>query len=483
MNTSEPSTERPPAGPPAPAFRGMPSVHELIECAELAECRTRIPRGEIVSAARTVLSEYRRQVAGDSATIGGGHLPPVPNRDEFARQVIERLRRTERPRLRRVINASGVILHTGLGRAPLAQAAIDSLAEIGRNYASVELDLDSGERGKRTHIVRELLCKLTGAESATIVNNNAAATLIVLAATATGRSVLVSRGELIEIGGSFRLPEIMEVSGSRLREVGTTNKTRISDYSNAIDDSVAALMKVHTSNFKVVGFTESVTIPDLVRLGRERGLPVIDDIGSGALVDFSQFGFSDEPVASASIAAGADLVLFSGDKLVGGPQAGIIVGRREWIDRIEKHPLMRAFRVDKLTLAALQATLRIYRDPARALEIIPILAMIREPISELRERASRFATACQTLTGVAEAILADDTTYLGGGSLPTQGISTVTVRIRATGQSETEFGRRLRLGDPAVVARVQDGVVIFDLRTVFPGQLGELVAAIQSALL
>ncbi len=304
---------------------------------------------------------------------------------------------------------------------------------------------------------------------------------IVLATVGQGRSVIVSRGELIEIGGSFRLPDIMQASGATLREVGTTNKTRIGDYERAIDETTAGLMKVHTSNYRVVGFTESATLAELVALGKRRGLAVIDDIGSGALVDYARFGFSDEPIASASIRAGADLVLFSGDKLLGGPQAGIIVGGREWIDRIEKNPLMRAFRVDKMTLAALEATLRLYRDADDACRTVPILTILSTPVLELRNRAERLAGRLRELAGVAEATVATDTAYLGGGSIPTQNCESVVVRLQFRGRSESEVAERLRMGDPAVMPRVQDGYATFDMRTVFPRQDEALLAAIAAA--
>jgi L-seryl-tRNA(Ser) seleniumtransferase len=456
-------------------LRQLPAVNELVDCAALAESRNRFPRTVIVESARAVLADYRINLAGK------GDTESVLTIDQFAAAVIERLCRVERPRLRPVINATGIILHTGLGRSPLAESAVEAVAAVARGYASLELNLESGERGKRTSIVRRLLAKLTGAESATVVNNNAAATMIVLATVGTGRSVIVSRGELIEIGGSFRLPDIMQASGASLREVGTTNKTRLSDYEDAIDGTTAGLMKVHTSNYRVVGFTESVALQELVALGRRRGLPVIDDIGSGALIDYAQFGFSGEPLASDSVRAGADLVLFSGDKLLGGPQAGIIVGSEQWIERIEKNPLMRAFRVDKMTLAALEATLRLYRDSDAALKQLPILVMLHTSVLDLRNRAERLAKRLRETPQVTEATIASDFAYLGGGSIPTQGLETVVVRVRFKGLSESDVTKRLRLGEPAVIARVQEGHVVFDMRTVFPSQESALFDAIAAA--
>jgi L-seryl-tRNA(Ser) seleniumtransferase len=471
MSTDVTSKEPAQASP----FRHLPAVNELVDAAALADWRNRVPRSVVVEAARSVLGELRKKLA--TAVETGD----VPSLDDFTRQVIERLCWEERPRLRPVINATGIILHTGLGRSPLAESAVQAVAEVARGYASLELDLDTGERGKRTTIVRGLLTKLTGAESATVVNNNAAATMIVLATVGKGRSIIVSRGELIEIGGSFRLPDIMQASGATLRDVGTTNKTRIADYENAIDESTAGLMKVHTSNYRVVGFTESASLDELVALGRRRGLPVIDDIGSGALIDYAQFGFTGEPLAAESVRLGADLVLFSGDKLLGGPQAGIIVGKKDWIDRIEKNPLMRAFRVDKMTLTALEATLRLYRDPDLATSEVPILAMLGTPILELRNRAERLVDQLRQIAATAEATVAKDTAYLGGGSIPTQGIESVIVRVRFRERTETDVAARLRLGDPAVIPRVQESHVLFDMRTVFPSQDDSLVRAIAAA--
>jgi L-seryl-tRNA(Ser) seleniumtransferase len=302
--------------------------------------------------------------------------------------------------------------------------------------------------------------------------------MIVLATVGKGRSIIVSRGELIEIGGSFRLPDIMQASGATLREVGTTNKTRLVDYERAIDDTTAGLMKVHTSNYRVVGFTESASLDDLVALGRRRQLPVIDDIGSGALVDYARWGFSDEPLASESVRRGADLVLFSGDKLLGGPQAGLIVGTKDWIARIERNPLMRAFRVDKMTLAALEATLRLYRDPDRVTKEIPILAMLEATLLELRNRADRMVEKLRASPAIAESTVSQDTAYLGGGSIPTQGYPSIVVKLRFRQVSESDAATRLRLGDPAVVPRVQDGRLLLDLRTVLAAQDDALIAAI-----
>jgi L-seryl-tRNA(Ser) seleniumtransferase len=325
------------------------------------------------------------------------------------------------------------------------------------------------------------VCRLTGAESATAVNNNAAATVIVLRTVAQGKEVVISRGQLIEIGGSFRIPEIMAVSGAVLREVGTTNITRLADYERAIGPNTGALLQVHSSNYRISGFTRSVPLADLAALGKKHRLPVIDDIGSGALVDFARFGFRDEPVARAGIAAGADLVLFSGDKLLGGPQAGIIAGRKEWVQKIEKDPLMRAFRLDKMTLAALEATLRLYLNEERALRDVPVLRMLGTPLEDLRQRAEGLAARLRNVSGLA-ARAAEDVAYVGGGSLPDQAMKTWVVEVEAAGRSDADLAYRLRTGTPAVVGRLRDGKLVLDVRTVFPHQEAPLAEAVRRAV-
>jgi L-seryl-tRNA(Ser) seleniumtransferase len=376
---------------------------------------------------------------------------------------------SQRAFLRPVINATGVLLHTGLGRAPLAEEAIAAVSAVARGYCNLEVDLDGGTRGRRVVGISRMLCELTGAEAATAVNNNAGATVLALKALAAGREVIVSRGQLVEIGGSFRLPEIFEVSGARLREVGTTNKTRLSDYARAIGTEAAAILRVHRSNFQIVGFTEEPELGDLVQLAHERGIWMIDDIGSGALGPGRPPALADEPTAAAGIAAGADVVLFSGDKLLGGPQCGIMAGSGKAIGLIDRDPLMRALRLDKMTLAALEATLRLASDTARAIERIPLWSMIATPSSSLAARAETLAAEFRSRLGLnAQAVQAES--YLGGGSAPVHPLPTMAVAISppfpAEHGSEAGLATALRQGDPPVVTRVQKGVVLFDLRTV-----------------
>lgn len=455
-------------------FRQLPSVTEILEGAELQALQGHYAHEVIVSAVRTELEDLRKRVAGGETLDGRLEI------SQICTQVIERLSRELRPRLRGVINATGIVLHTNLGRAPVAEEAAAAAYEAARGYLNLELNLDSGKRSSRQDAIREWVCRLTGAESATAVNNNAAATVIALRALCQGKEVIISRGQLIEIGGSFRIPEIMGVSGAILREVGTTNITRLADYEKAIGVNTGALLQVHTSNYRISGFTQSVPLADLVALGKKYKLYVIDDIGSGALLDFSRFGFQGEPVARDSIRSGADLVLFSGDKLLGGPQAGILAGRKELIDRIEKDPLMRAFRLDKMTLAALEATLRIYVNEEAALQSVPVLRMLGTPAIELKTRAEALAQSLRQVQGLANVCVTEDIAYVGGGSLPDQSLKSWVIEIKARGLSDTDLATKLRLGEPAVMGRVRDGKLILDLRTVFASQEASLVEAVRA---
>jgi L-seryl-tRNA(Ser) seleniumtransferase len=457
-------------------FRNLPSVNELLQLPAIEALSGRHAHDVIVTAIRQQLDEIRQRLGAGEST--DGRIGP----DSLAAVVAARLERQLRPKLRTVINATGVILHTNLGRAPMADEAARAAYDAARGYLNLEMDLESGERSSRQSAIREWVCRLTGAESATAVNNNAAATVIVLRATCGGREVIVSRGQLIEIGGSFRIPEIMAVSGAALREVGTTNITRLSDYEKAIGPSTGALMHIHSSNYRISGFTETVPLVDLAALGKQKGLHVIDDIGSGALIDFGRFGFHGEPIARESVAAGADLVLFSGDKLLGGPQAGIIAGRKDLIQRVEKDPLMRAFRLDKMSLSALEATLRLYLNEARALQDVPGLRMLGAPLSELRAHADSLAEKLRSIEALVSVTVSEDSAYVGGGSLPDQAMKTYVVELAARDVSDEELARRLRLGDPAVVGRLQGGRLLLDVRTLLPGQADMLVAAIRASV-
>jgi L-seryl-tRNA(Ser) seleniumtransferase len=457
---------------PVNLLRNLPSVNELLESPPLRNLVGKLSHNVVVTRARGVLDELRNELR---TTVGDVSLPNV---GDLAERIARRILEGEQPALRPVVNATGILLHTGLGRAPLAEEAIDEIVSVARGYASVEVDLATGERSQRMAAVSGLLCELSGAEAALVVNNNAGATMLALSALCAGREVIVSRGQLIEIGGSYRLPDVMSVSGAKLREVGTTNKTRMADYRDAIGETTAALFRAHTSNYRVVGFTEEATLAEFVALGRQHALPVIDDIGSGALVDFAPFGITGEPLAAASIRQGADVVLFSGDKLLGGPQCGCIVGRRDLVERIAKHPMTRALRVDKLTLAALAATLRLYRNPEEARRKIPLLELLTTPVENLKLRAERLAPQLAAANTVASATPVEDVTYLGGGAVPNQELKTWAVAIAPRDLSVDRLAHALRTGTPSVVGRIQDGKLLLDLRTVFARQDQDLVTAV-----
>lgn len=456
--------------------RRLPAVDTTLGQSLLADALRDRGRVAVRAAVRSVLdqlrSEWREGAAVDASAEG------VARR---ALTVLDQERRNLRP----VINATGILLHTGLGRAPLAAEAIEAIREVASGYCNLELDLADGGRGRRASSVAGLLGELTGAEAATVVNNNAGATVLALRALAAGREVIVSRGQLVEIGGSFRLPEIFEVSGARLREVGTTNRTRLSDYRLAIGPETAAILRVHPSNYRIVGFSEAPELAELVQLAHAHGLWAIDDIGSGALGPGCPPGEHDEPTAAAGIADGADIVLFSGDKLLGGPQCGIMVGRREAIGRIEVDPLMRALRVDKLTLAALEATLRLARDPALAAGRIPLWSMIAASERDVHARAESLSEVLRSELGLAARAVASEA-YVGGGSLPIQAIASSSVAVsrpfpvRGREESEAAFAEALRLGDPPVVARVAEGDVMLDLRSVGRDEEPRLLDAIRA---
>jgi len=454
-------------------LRNLPSVNDLIERPPLKEMLGSVSRSVVVSGVRSFLDNLRRDIITTASDI----KPPSPA--ELAEHIADWIYKAKAPPLRPVVNATGVLLHTGLGRAPLPEQALNTIVDIGRGYASVEVDVESGDRSHRIAAVEETLIELTGCEAAAVVNNNAAATMLTLTALAHGREVVVSRGELIEIGGSYRLPDVMTSAGAILKEVGTTNKTRIADYQTAIRPETGALLRVHTSNYMVVGFTERPTLKELVALSKKRRVPLIDDIGSGALIDLSQYGLKDEPIAKQSIAAGADLVLFSGDKLLGGPQCGIIVGRRDLVATINNHPMMRALRVDKITLAALAGTLELYRDPKTASQHIPLLSLLDTPLENLKHRAERLAPQIAASAAIESATAIEEQACLGGGSVPTQHIPTWAIAISPQKISVDQLAAKLRQ-ESNVFSRVQKDQLVIDLRSVFPSQDMQIAEAFAS---
>ncbi len=395
----------------------------------------------------------------------------------LADRVIGEIEVAATPALRRVINATGVIINTNLGRAPLSQAARAAAAELALGYSNLEYDLVSGDRGSRQAHVAGLLCELTGAEAALVVNNNAAATLVILSALAAGREVIASRGELVEIGGGFRVPDVMRQGGARLVEVGTTNRTRVSDYAQAIGPDTALLLTVHPSNFRIVGFTEAPSREDLAELAHQRHVPMVDDLGSGCLLPTERWGLGHEPTPMESLAAGADVVCFSGDKLLGGPQAGIVVGRKQALQRIEQHPLMRAVRIDKLTLAALEATLKHYRDGTAEREI-PVWRMICETPEHLRDRVDQWVR--QLLAHGVTAVAMDGESAIGGGALPGATLPTVLCALRSPWPDVeiAELAAGLRRGSPPLATRVSRDQVLLDPRTVDPGDDDALLSMV-----
>lgn len=457
---------------PTDILRSLPSLDRLLSDPEVRQWSEVMSRGLVASVLRSALEQFRR------AILSGQIVQPIEIEDVLTLAEDELTRRSL-PSLRRVINATGIVLHTGLGRAPLAPSAIEAIAEAACGYCNLEYDLETGERGRRMAHVSGRLVELTGAEAALVVNNNAAATLLILHVLARDREVIVSRGQLVEIGGSFRLPDIMAAGGAVLREVGTTNRTRLSDYESAIHERTAMILRVHTSNYRIVGFSEQVGLPALVELAHRRQLLMVDDLGSGALFDLSAFGLPAEPFIRDSLRAGADLVCCSGDKLLGGPQCGIVVGRRDLIDRLAGHPLMRTYRVDKLTLAALEATLRLYADEEHALRDVPALAMLHASTDILAARAEELLSLLNARVPRERFLVGSDVAYAGGGSLPTTELPTVVLRWNPSFASASTVARRLRLGDVPVIVRVRDDAVCFDLRTIRPSEFEDLAAAVE----
>jgi L-seryl-tRNA(Ser) seleniumtransferase len=458
-------------------LRLIPQVNELIEFAERSAATACIPRQVVARATRNVLDATRQKIMEGNDSLFAGDLAL----ESLARTVEIESVLLMRPSLRKVINATGVVLHTNLGRAPVSGAALEAVRRTCEGYCNLEYDIETGERGSRQSHLEDLLCWLSGAEAAVAVNNNAAAVLLVLAALARGRDVIVSRGQLVEIGDSFRLPDIMHQSGARLVEVGTTNRTRISDYANAVGEDTAMIMLIHQSNFRIVGYTEDVPLSELVALGKQHFIPVVEDMGSGCLLDLDAIGLGGEHTVGASIEDGADLVTFSGDKLLGGPQAGIIVGSREYVDSVRKHPLARALRVDKMTVAALEATLRAYLEPRAAWAEIPALRMLSEPPESVKARANRLKRSidkarCSTIS----CVVIPEMSRAGGGSLPTAEIPTFCVQVTHSSLTAEQLEQGLRCGDPAVLPRVRGDSVLLDLRTVSDREVRALASAVSS---
>ena len=447
--------------PEANLLRELPSVDRVLTHAAAAPLLERFSRPFVTETLRGLIDDLRQAIKS------GHNLPPDRLQDELIiTDLEEKLGRASRPGMVRVVNASGTILHTNLGRALLSEAAAEAVERVARHPVNLEFDLQQGKRGQREGGIESLLRELTGAEAAAVVNNNAAAVLLGLNSMAEGKNVIVSRGELIEIGGSFRIPEVMAKSGAVLREVGTTNRTHPRDYAEAIDGDTGLLLKVHTSNYRVVGFSAEVELKDLVAIGRERGVPVMEDLGSGALVDLSELGLPREPLVAERVALGVDVVTFSGDKILGGPQAGLLAGKKDWIERMNRNPLKRALRCDKLTLAALEATLRSYVQSPDLLSEIPTLRAFSRPLEEIEEDGRKVLPLLRERLGPDyELELVDSTCQIGSGALPTEEIPSKGIAVRGRDMSADQVAQVFRSAEPPVIGRIKSDRFILDLRS------------------
>jgi L-seryl-tRNA(Ser) seleniumtransferase len=453
-------------------MQNIPKVDRVLEWPTVRTALARYPRPTVVRAVRAVLDGLRREVRA-------GALAEIPHAEVLADHVLRELALLSSVCLKRVVNGTGVVIHTNLGRSLLAAPVRQTLAEIAFNYSNLEFDLERGERGSRYTHVEQLLCELTGAETALVVNNNAAAVLLALSALAAGKEVVVSRGELVEIGGSFRIPDVMRQSGALLREVGTTNRTHSRDYREAVSPDTALLLKVHTSNYAVVGFTAEVTAGEMVRIGREFSLPVMADVGSGNLVDLSPFGLGSEPLVQDFLRAGVDVVTFSGDKLLGGPQAGIVVGKKDFVEPLKKHPLLRALRVDKMTVAALEGTLRLYRDERQALAEIPTLRMLALSAAELEVRGkSLLRRLRRTVPASVTLALTNGFSQVGGGAFPLVELPTVLLAVGSGCATPQEVEKALRFAPVPVIGRIWRDTLVLDLRTIQDDDVPALTSAI-----
>ena len=499
-------------------LRSIPSVNELLESPEISKLTEIYPRQLVVDAIREVLEDIRQSLTnkkgipqqsknqvtqplsppsqGETKDGYQSITPPLQGGDEGGvkklaeaqtidlspqrlYQLVQQVLQQKLCGIEHAINATGIILHTGLGRAPLADEAAKQIQNILKSFCTLEIEKLTGRRGSRYHCVERIICMITGAESALVVNNNAAAVLLALDTLTRGKEVIISRSQLVEIGGSFRMPDVMSKGGALLVEVGTTNKTYLDDYSNAITDRTGLILKVHQSNFKIIGFTETVDLKDLVSLGQTHNIPVMYDLGSGALIDLQKFGLSHEPTVQESIKAGVDIVTFSTDKLLGGPQGGIIAGKKKWVDLLKKNPLTRALRVGKLTIAALEATLKLYLEEDLAIKKVPVLKMILAPLEVIEERCKRVISNATPETKANMGIsIIDGFSEMGGGSLPGEGIPTKLVSLHSEKIDAGELAARLRNNTPPIFARIEQGYVLLDMRTVYDIEIDMIAMAL-----
>jgi L-seryl-tRNA(Ser) seleniumtransferase len=444
-------------------LRQLPGVDKLLNIIKQESGWQKTPNSVILNAIRLTLDKTRTKILeGNHQDIG-----QQVNTNNLISTIKDRIKKDNTPHFMTVINATGVVVHTNLGRSLLSESALNHLCGISKRYSNLELDIEKGTRGSRYSLVEDLICEISGAEAAMVVNNNAGAVLLCLDTIARDKEVIVSRGELVEIGGAFRIPDVMIKSGAKLKEVGTTNRTHKKDYENAIDEHTGLLLKVHTSNYSIIGFTSSVSLSQIVALGQKHHLPVMEDLGSGTFIDFLRYGLAKEPTVQESVAAGVNLITFSGDKLLGGPQAGIIIGKREIIAKIKSNPLTRALRIDKLTLAALESTLRLYRDEALAVQHIPTLAMITAPFETIQAKAEKIKFELgQLINNKGKIILMNLTSRVGGGALPLLNLPSKCVGVTIFGISANTIERSLRLQSPAIIGRIETDQYILDPRTI-----------------
>ncbi|MCT4507443.1 MAG: L-seryl-tRNA(Sec) selenium transferase [Tepidibacter sp.] len=445
-------------------FSLLPSVDEVLNDKTIIELNEEYPRSLVVDTIRKNIENIRKSIISLNEEQAENFSIDY---DKFINNIVKELRLSYSLSLKKVINATGVVIHTNLGRSLLADIIKDDVWQVASRYSNLEYDIDKGKRGSRYSHLEEIIKKITGAEDVLVVNNNAAAVLLVLSTMSKGKEAIVSRGELVEVGGSFRIPKVMEESGTILREVGATNKTHLRDYEDAINEETGVLLKVHTSNYRVLGFTDSVDIDELSKLSKEYDLPVIEDLGSGLFVDISKYGLSYEPTVIDSLKKGADIVTFSGDKILGGPQAGIIVGKKEYIEKMKKNQLTRALRVDKLTIAALEATFRLYLDEKKAVKEIPTLRMLTYSIDELKDKAQKLYSIIENQNLDANIKIEDGHSQVGGGSMPLETIDTKIITIVPNNMGVSELEERLRLSEDNIIARVYDNKYVLDVRTIF----------------
>ena len=460
-------------------LRQLPGVDHVLDLWEEAYPARDLPRSVVVASIRKTLEELRSTILTSDETLDDASFSD----SELLRLAERTVNKAMEFNLKHVINATGVVVHTNLGRSLLPESVARHVAEISSRYSNLEFDLEKGARGSRYTCVEDILCEISGAEAAMVVNNNAGAVFLSLETLARGKEVVVSRGELVEIGGSFRIPDVMARSGARLVEVGATNRTHLADYEEAIRDDTALLLKVHTSNYAIVGFTSSVPLKDMVALGAKYHLPVMKDLGSGNFVDFSKYGLIKEPTVQETVAAGADVITFSGDKMLGGPQAGIIVGKEDAVERIKKNPINRALRIDKLTLAALEATLHLYRDEAEAVSTIPTLSMLTMPAKVIAGKARRLRDRLKKPgNNRLKVVLINSSSRVGGGSLPLQELPTKCVGIKIDGLSANRIERMMRQATPPVIGRIEDDLVVMDMRTVQNEEIAVIAATFEKIL-